>query len=88
MPTLTSQKCCKAYIKHVNLIFIKTSCIAHSFPTQEVFVVDPATGNVTVTKSLDRTVATEVTLAVTVTDVSATPPQVCKCVFVCVGEYM
>ncbi|XP_050727023.1 cadherin-87A-like [Eriocheir sinensis] len=42
----------------------------------EVFVVDPATGNVTVTKSLDRTVATEVTLAVTVTDVSATPPQV------------
>lgn len=40
-------------------------------------MVDPATGSVTVTKSLDRTVATEVTLAVTVTDVSATPPQVC-----------
>ncbi|MPC44216.1 Cadherin-87A [Portunus trituberculatus] len=43
----------------------------------EVFNVDPATGIVTVAKSLDRTVATEVTLAVTVTDVSATPPQVC-----------
>ncbi|KAK8407296.1 hypothetical protein O3P69_002092 [Scylla paramamosain] len=42
----------------------------------EVFSVDPATGSVTVAKSLDRTVATEVTLAVTVTDVSATPPQV------------
>lgn len=45
-------------------------------------MVDPATGNVTVAKSLDRTVATEVTLAVTVTDVSATPPQVCICVCV------
>ena len=48
-----------------------------SFPVQEVFMVDPATGSVTVAKSLDRTVATEVTLAVTVTDVSAMPPQVC-----------
>ncbi|KAG7153827.1 Cadherin-87A-like [Homarus americanus] len=42
----------------------------------EVFVVDSLTGVVTVTKELDRAVATEVSLAVTVTDVSATPPQV------------
>ncbi|XP_071526000.1 cadherin-87A [Panulirus ornatus] len=42
----------------------------------EVFVVDRLTGSVTVAQRLDRTMATEVTLAVTVTDMSATPPQV------------
>nr|XP_053634394.1 LOW QUALITY PROTEIN: cadherin-87A-like [Cherax quadricarinatus] len=42
----------------------------------DVFVVDPVTGSVTVARKLNRAVATEVTLAVTVTDMSATPPQV------------
>ncbi|XP_027213278.2 cadherin-87A [Penaeus vannamei] len=42
----------------------------------EMFVVDPKTGMVTVAGKLDRTMATEVTLAVTVTDTSAIPPQV------------
>ncbi|KAK8743275.1 hypothetical protein OTU49_001344 [Cherax quadricarinatus] len=42
----------------------------------DVFVVDPVTGSVTVARKLNRAVATEVTLGVTVTDMSATPPQV------------
>lgn len=40
--------------------------------------MDPKTGMVTVAGKLDRTMATEVTLAVTVTDTSAIPPQVRK----------
>lgn len=43
-----------------------------------MFVVDPKTGMVTVAGKLDRTMATEVTLTVTVTDTSAIPPQVRK----------
>lgn len=42
----------------------------------EMFVIDPQSGTVTVAGPLDRTMATEVTFDVTVTDISATPPQV------------
>ncbi|KAK4292814.1 hypothetical protein Pmani_034453 [Petrolisthes manimaculis] len=48
----------------------------HAAKLQEMFVVDPQTGVVSVGKELDRSLATEVTITVTITDVSATPPQV------------
>ncbi|XP_076043934.1 cadherin 87A isoform X2 [Oratosquilla oratoria] len=40
------------------------------------FAVDPQSGQVSVARPLDRNIATVVTMTVTVTDVSATPPQV------------
>ena len=48
----------------------------HFSLNQAMFIIDPATGTVTVAEKLDRTMATEVTFDVTVTDMSATPHQV------------
>ena len=41
-----------------------------------MFSIDQLSGNVSVASILDRSIATEVTLAITVTDTSANPPQI------------